>query len=329
MGAPARANVALLAQEPLLFPHLDVRGQRGLRPAQPRGAPGARPRTTARRGSPRSTPTSSARADPAQLSGGQAQRVALARALAADPDLLLLDEPLAALDVEVAAAVRQTLRRVLAGRTAIIVTHDVLDAVLLADRIAVLEAGRVVESGTTADGAAPTPQRLRGQHLRAEHAHRDGHRPVRPEHAGTDGHHRPARQPPGRGRARHRRLPAQRRVGAPDATQRQPPQPVHRDRDRARAPGPPGPGALRPPQRGHHARIGRRARPRPRGRSCTWRSRPPRCRSTTHDRPRLPRHGRRPSAAWESARGHTGGRTRPNGPGGCQRGRRSPSMQVC
>ena len=75
--------------------------------------------------------------------------MALARALATEPDLLLLDEPLAALDVDVAAAIRQTLRRVLAGRTAILVTHEILDAVLLADRIAVLDAGRVVENGTT------------------------------------------------------------------------------------------------------------------------------------------------------------------------------------
>ncbi len=77
--------------------------------------------------------------------------MALARALATEPDLLLLDEPLAALDVDVAAAMRQTLRRVLAGRTAVLVTHEVLDAVLLADRIAVLDAGRVVESGSTHD----------------------------------------------------------------------------------------------------------------------------------------------------------------------------------
>ena len=84
---------------------------------------------------------------PAQLSGGQAQRVAIARALAADPRLLLLDEPMAALDVAVAPAVRQTLRRVLQDRSAVIVTHDVLDALLLADRVVVLDDGRVVEEG--------------------------------------------------------------------------------------------------------------------------------------------------------------------------------------
>jgi molybdate transport system ATP-binding protein len=86
---------------------------------------------------------------PAELSGGQAQRVAVARALAAEPRLLLLDEPLSALDVAVAADVRGTLSDVLAGRTTVLVTHDALDAYLLADRVAVMHDGRVVEEGPT------------------------------------------------------------------------------------------------------------------------------------------------------------------------------------
>jgi molybdate transport system ATP-binding protein len=88
---------------------------------------------------------------PGQLSGGQAQRVAVARALAADPRLLLLDEPMAALDVAVRPALRQSLRRVLAERTVVLVTHDVLDALLLADRVVVVDGGRVVEAGPTTD----------------------------------------------------------------------------------------------------------------------------------------------------------------------------------
>jgi molybdate transport system ATP-binding protein len=88
---------------------------------------------------------------PGELSGGQAQRVAVARALAADPRLLLLDEPMAALDVAVRPALRQSLRRVLADRTVVLVTHDVLDALLLADRVVVIDGGRVVESGPTTD----------------------------------------------------------------------------------------------------------------------------------------------------------------------------------
>jgi len=86
---------------------------------------------------------------PAQLSGGQAQRVALARALATSPDLLLLDEPLAALDVTVRDEVRSSLRGFLrdyAGPT-IVVTHDFEDVAALADEVVVIEAGRVTQRG--------------------------------------------------------------------------------------------------------------------------------------------------------------------------------------
>jgi molybdate transport system ATP-binding protein len=88
----------------------------------------------------------------AELSGGQRQRVALARALAAEPQVLLLDEPLAALDVRSAPEIRQLLREQIActGTTTVLVTHDVLDAVVLADRIMVLDAGRVIDTGPTA-----------------------------------------------------------------------------------------------------------------------------------------------------------------------------------
>ena len=90
---------------------------------------------------------------PSQLSGGQAQRVALARALAAEPVMLLLDEPLAALDASVRAATRRDLRERLEAHAGVrmVVTHDVVDAAALADRIVVLEGGRVVQDGTLAD----------------------------------------------------------------------------------------------------------------------------------------------------------------------------------
>ncbi len=86
---------------------------------------------------------------PAQLSGGQQQRVALARALALDPALLLLDEPLSALDVEARHAVRTELKRTLKDLPCItvFVTHAPLEALLFGDRIAVMERGRVVQAG--------------------------------------------------------------------------------------------------------------------------------------------------------------------------------------
>ncbi len=90
---------------------------------------------------------------PRELSGGQAQRVALARALATEPRLLLLDEPLAALDQSARGAVRRDLRNQLGGfpGVRVLVTHDPLDAAALADRLVILEAGRVVQTGSFLD----------------------------------------------------------------------------------------------------------------------------------------------------------------------------------
>ena len=87
---------------------------------------------------------------PDELSGGQRQRVGLARALAARPELMLLDEPFGALDPLIRENLQlafQQLRREL-GLTAIFVTHDMVEALLLADRVAVLDAGRLVQVGT-------------------------------------------------------------------------------------------------------------------------------------------------------------------------------------
>jgi molybdate transport system ATP-binding protein len=99
--------------------------------------------------------TDQADSRPAALSGGQAQRVALARALAVEPDLLLLDEPLAALDAETRMSVRSELRHQLAEfpGCALVVTHDPVDAMLLADRLVVIEYGRLVQQGDPAQVA--------------------------------------------------------------------------------------------------------------------------------------------------------------------------------
>ena len=148
--APHARRIALLAQDPLLFPHLSALENVAFGPRS-RGTHRRTAREQARGWLEEVGGADLADRRPGQLSGGQAQRVAVARALAADPRLLLLDEPMAALDVAVRPALRQSLRRVLADRTVVLVTHDVLDALLLADRVVVVDGGRVVEAGPTTD----------------------------------------------------------------------------------------------------------------------------------------------------------------------------------
>lgn len=145
---PHDRNVALLAQEPLLFPHLSALDNVAFGPRSV-GRSRRASRAMGRQWLDEVGVSELAGRRPGQLSGGQAQRVAVARALAVQPQLLLLDEPMAALDVDVTPDLRRTLRRVLAERTVVLVTHDVLDALLLADRIVVLEDGRVVEDRAT------------------------------------------------------------------------------------------------------------------------------------------------------------------------------------
>ncbi len=166
--APHRRRVGLLAQDPLLFPHLDVLANVAFGP-RAAGVGRREAERTARRCLAAVEAGDLAARRPAQLSGGQGQRVAVARAVATDPRLLLLDEPLAALDVTLAPLVRRVLRQVLVGRTSVLVTHDLLDALLLSDRVVVLEAGRVVEAGPTAEvlrhPRTPFAARLAGLNL--------------------------------------------------------------------------------------------------------------------------------------------------------------------
>jgi molybdate transport system ATP-binding protein len=147
-------RVGLVFQDYRLFPHLSVLDNvafaarsRGTRRREAREAASRVLETvglselTARR--------------PAQLSGGQAQRVALARALASGPAMMLLDEPLAALDARTRLEIRTELRRRLSAFDGpnIVVTHDPLEALVLADLILVLEEGRIAQTGTPAEVA--------------------------------------------------------------------------------------------------------------------------------------------------------------------------------
>ena len=139
--APEYRRVGYLFQEYALFPHLDVAGN---------------VRFGARRGEDvqplldRFRIGELARARVSELSGGERQRVALARALGRDPAVLLLDEPLSALDAHTRAGVRAELRELLdaLGLPAVLVTHDFEDAATLAHRVGVLSEGRVLQLGT-------------------------------------------------------------------------------------------------------------------------------------------------------------------------------------
>jgi molybdate transport system ATP-binding protein len=176
---PERRPIGVMFQDYLLFPHLSVLENVafGLRS---RGANRTTARATATAALERVDIAEKARAKPRELSGGQAQRVALARALAPEPRLLLLDEPLAALDQGARGAVRRDLRAHLSsfGGARLLVTHDAIDAATMADRLVVLEHGRVVQAGTFADVAARPRSayvaELVGMNLLRGRAH-DGH----------------------------------------------------------------------------------------------------------------------------------------------------------
>ncbi|MFD7554971.1 MULTISPECIES: ABC transporter permease [unclassified Streptomyces] len=149
---PHERQVAWVPQDGALFPHLSALANTayGLRA---RRVPRAEARREAQTWLDRLGVGHLAQRRPAQLSGGQAQRVALARALAARPRLLLLDEPLAALDQTTRAHVRHTLRTHLAGfgGVCLIVTHDPVEAVSLADRVLVLADGRTLQDAPPAE----------------------------------------------------------------------------------------------------------------------------------------------------------------------------------
>jgi molybdate transport system ATP-binding protein len=152
---PEDRPIGFVFQNYLLFDHMTVLENvaYGLRA---RKTDKAAARQTAREWLERVGLGSYAEERPRALSGGQAQRAALARALATNPRLLLLDEPLAALDVGTRSSVRRDLRHHLQtfDGMRLLVTHDPVDAYALADRVAILDSGRIVQVGTLAEVTA-------------------------------------------------------------------------------------------------------------------------------------------------------------------------------
>jgi molybdate transport system ATP-binding protein len=153
--APDKRPISLMFQDYLLFPHLSALENVafGLR-CKGTG------KKTAHEKAARALATlgvdAVAESRPESMSGGQQQRVAMARALVTDPKLLLLDEPLAALDASTKTGIRRLLRDALHQSRAanVLVTHDLLDAVALGDRMIIIENGQVVQTGTPAEVTA-------------------------------------------------------------------------------------------------------------------------------------------------------------------------------
>jgi ABC-type Fe3+/spermidine/putrescine transport system ATPase subunit len=150
---PARArNIGMVFQSYALFPHLDVRRNVGYG-LKVRGCPHAEIDRRVAAMLELVQLSGYAERSVHQLSGGQRQRVALARALVIEPDLVLMDEPLGALDRQLRRTVQLELRRLhdARRRTTVYVTHDQEEALILSDRIAVMRDGRIEQIGTATE----------------------------------------------------------------------------------------------------------------------------------------------------------------------------------
>lgn len=169
-----RRSTGYVIQEAGLLPHLDILANVALVP-RIRGTPGA-----AREASAKEVlrlvgldPGRFGTLLPHQLSGGQRQRVGVARALAADPALILMDEPFGALDPITRRELQDEFRalQLRLGKTVIVVTHDIREACRIADRLALLDRGRLVQQGTPAEMiAAPATDFARAFFREAEAA---------------------------------------------------------------------------------------------------------------------------------------------------------------
>ena len=139
-------KIAVLEQKPVLFPHMSLLANVAF-PLRCAGISPAEAEVRAREALESVGLAGLEQRRPAQVSGGQAQRTALARALVVAPDVLLLDEPMAALDVEAARGLRELIAQRFLGRTVIMVTHQIEDAAALDAHIIVLKGGRLLREG--------------------------------------------------------------------------------------------------------------------------------------------------------------------------------------
>ncbi|HEV3409001.1 MAG TPA: ATP-binding cassette domain-containing protein [Chthoniobacterales bacterium] len=148
-----RRRVGYVIQEGGLFPHLTARGNVLLMAQHLRWPAAEMEARLDELCALTRFPREALERYPAELSGGQRQRVSLMRALALSPELLLLDEPLGALDPLVRAALQKDLKRIFErlGQTAILVTHDLAEAAYLGDELVLMNEGRVVQRGTLPD----------------------------------------------------------------------------------------------------------------------------------------------------------------------------------
>ena len=141
-----KPKIAILEQKPVLFPHMSLLANVAF-PLRCAGISSAEAESRAQEALASVGLAPFAQRRPAQVSGGQAQRTALARALVVAPEVLLLDEPMAALDVEAARGLRELIAQRFLGRTVIMVTHQIEDAAALDAHIIVLKGGRLLREG--------------------------------------------------------------------------------------------------------------------------------------------------------------------------------------
>ncbi|MGV2901023.1 sulfate/molybdate ABC transporter ATP-binding protein [Microbacterium sp. AGC62] len=147
---PSRRAIGLLGQDALLFPHMTA-GENIAFAARVAGRTREESTRRATEWLGRIGLAGYGDRRPDELSGGQRQRIALARALAASPRLLLLDEPFTSLDVEAAAQLREVVREHRGATTTILVSHGILDAQALAERLVIVQAGRIVQDAAVAE----------------------------------------------------------------------------------------------------------------------------------------------------------------------------------